>query len=166
MTTYYSASGLIAPPTMLVDAAPLIAPQPGGRQMLDMTGLGEVVVGAGKSKNVDFAVHSHIFTRGLFNCFAVCAVWDKDGGAFKKGFLAHISAPKHSFFKISLASIPKDAFVACGVGAGAWGAEIAQILEAHVPTANIWIYTRPNNDDHVGFGIDRGGRFGETLGKA
>lgn len=165
MTSYYSASGVVPPSTMRVDVPALTAPPAGGRQMLDMTGLGEEVIGARKSKSVDFAVHSHIFTRGLFNCFAVCAVWNKEGTTFKNGFLAHVSMPNHSFFKASLDNIPKDAFVACGVGPGEWGAQIAATLEEHVPSSNIWIYTRPNSDDYVGFGIDRSGRFGETLGK-
>lgn len=165
LTTYYSASGLVAPATMLIDAAPLMPPPAGGRQMLDRTGLGEEVISARNAKPVDFAVHSHIFTRGLFNCFAICAAWNKEGTFFKNGFLAHVSMPKHSFFDASLDKIPKDAFVACSVGSGDWGAEIAAKLEKHVPSGNIWIYVRPNNDDNVGFGIDRSGRFGETLGK-
>jgi len=164
MTTYYSATGQVVPPPMLVDVAPPIAPSPGGRQMLSLEGLGEEVVKARNSKTVNFAVHSHIFTRGLFNCFAICAVWNKEGSFFRNGFLAHVSSPMHSFFGASLDRIPENAFVACGVGTGSWGNDIAKALETRVPAGNIWIYTRPNDLDHVGFGIDRSGRFGETLG--
>jgi hypothetical protein len=171
MTTFYSATGLATPPTMLVDEPPLIAPPAGGRQMLDMSGLGEEVVHAGNCKRVDFAVHSHIFTRGLFQCIAICAVWNKQGGAFQDGFLAHVGSPKHSLFRKSVGLIdpagafviPEDAFVACDVGPGLWGAELAEALEGRVPAANIWIYIRPNSKDNVGFGIDKYGRFGEVL---
>ena len=141
--------------------------------MLDMTGLGEEVIKAGNSKSVNFTLHSHIFTRGLFTCFAVCAVWNKQGDTFRDGFLAHVSSPgpttgppRETNFHLAIKKIPSDAYVACGVGLQRdWGPFIAETIKRQqgVPDTNIWVYFRPDNNNQVGFGIDKHGRFGEVL---
>jgi hypothetical protein len=173
MTTFYAANGVMPIPLLVVDAVPPDLPASGQRQMLEPQGQGEVVA-TGKFKLVNFNTHNHILTRGLSICFAVCAVWNKLGSTFQNGFLTHLSSPgpmppKPCNFFTYIENIPADAFVVCGVpnGRDELGNFIAaKISELRgVPGANIWVYYRPNNDDFVGFGIDRSGRFGETLGK-
>ena len=157
---------------MLVDTVPNPMNQSGGRILFDRQGNGVNVIGAHNESLIDFTQDDHIFTRGLFNCFAVSAVWNKIGGVFQDGYLAHVSSPgplnggQQTYFHQCILNIPANAFVACGVGQQLhWGPFIANTINQQrgVPHANIWIYFRPDNNNQVGFGIDKYGRFGEVL---
>jgi hypothetical protein len=180
MAKYYDANGVTTfQPTgmsghrsaWLIDTVPAQLNQSGERLQLDRQGPGVEVVHAGNHSTVDFTQHTHIFTRGLFNCFAVCAVWNRNGqGIYQNGFLAHVSSPgppngqPPAYFQICVQNIPNNAYVACGVGNRLWGARIAATINQQgVPQNNIWIYYRPNNDNQVGFGVNKYGRFGEVF---
>jgi len=146
----------------LIDAVPNPLAQTGPKLTLNtQPPNGAVVVGAGNGAAVNFANNPHIHTHGLLQCFAICAAWNKVGDTFTNGYLAHVSAPQHPFCNAAVGQIPAHAFVVVGIGQGAWGGVMANRLANVVPANNIWIYTRAQNG-HVGFGIDRYGRFGET----
>ncbi len=181
MPKQYDANGLVSFQTTgfgshrgawLLDAVPNPLNQSGQRLQLNRQGSGVEVQHAGNSSLINFTQDDHIFTRGLFNCFAVCAAWTKVNGVFQSGFLAHVSSPgplngaQQTYFHQCIQNIPANAFVACGIGLQRhWGPFVAQTISQQrgVPDANIWIYFRPDNNNQVGFGIDKHGRFGEVF---
>ena len=71
----------------------------------------------------------------------------------------HVSSPHAGFCQTAVNNVPANAYVVVGIGQGAWGNTVANMLAARTP--HIWIYTRAQNGN-VGFGIDKYGRFGET----
>jgi hypothetical protein len=159
----------------LADTIPNPLAQRGAKLRLDMQpGNGVHVPHAGAASPIDLTVNNFIYTSGLFQCMALCAVWNKAGNVFQNGYLAHVSnmgpppnAPPPAnppFIQTATQAIPLGAWIVADIGVGlqAWGPALAQRLTnlGHADN-HIWIYYRAANGQ-VGFGIDRHGRFGET----
>jgi hypothetical protein len=148
----------------LADSIPDPLEQSGPKLTIDKANPNGIhVEHAGSQSQINFKANDYIYTTGMANCFAVCAVWDKADGVFQNGYLAHVSNPHQTFFKTAAGSIPTEAWIVVNVGQGSWGSLIAQKLHKEYNHAedHIWIYTRgPGGNDS--FGIDKYGRFGET----
>ena len=159
-------------PAFRADTIPPLPAQSGPKLTLDKSsGQNVYVQGAGHDGTIDLTTRDFIYTTGLFQCFAVCAVWEKVDETFQHGYLAHVSSPGPSkpklggpqpFFRTAIANIPDDAWIVVGVGVEGWVPIIAKALQdgGHADD-HIWIYNRAEKTD-VGFGIDKYGRFGET----
>jgi hypothetical protein len=173
----------------LADTIPNPHDQSGPKLALDIPIIRTVEVkGAGNSSGtIDFGSFDFIYTKGLLQCFAVCAVWGKFGDVFQNGYLAHVSSPiteapkprfvttrgkattdpTEIFFATVLKDIPSLAWVVVDVGdrgekEKGWGQQIAEKLrQAGHAEDHIWIYRRAANGQ-VGFAIDKQGRFGEV----
>jgi hypothetical protein len=158
----------------LADSIPNPLAQSGPGLTLDISGeitdpVGVHVQHAGSGSAIDFTANEFIYTTGMANCFAVCAVWGvKVGRAFPNGYLAHVSNPHQTFFAIALGNIPQGAWIVVDVGPGNagpgnWGTVIANKIHTihHHAEDHIWIYRR-GPQGNAGFGINKYGRFGET----
>lgn len=162
-------------PAWLADSIPNPLDQKGNKLMLDMQpGNGVQVPNAGLASPINFTVNNFIYTNGLFQCMALCAVWNKVGNLFQNGYLAHVSnmgpppnAPQPvvpPFIQTATQAIPAGAWIVADIGVGlrAWGPTLAQrLINLGHANDHIWIYYRAANGQ-VGFGIDRQGQFGET----
>ncbi len=154
------------------DSIPHPVAQTGPKYTLDMTSNQNVYVqGAGHDATIDLTVRDFIYTTGLYQCFALCAVWNKVNDIFQNGYLAHVSSPgpprprvdgPPPYFHTALANIPPGAWIIVDTAHPEWAARIvAKMQEVGHHDDHIWIYLRTDKTN-VGFGIDKYGRFGET----
>ena len=189
MPKTYTAENMGHAAAWLADNIPHQLDQRGGKMMLNtQQGSGTEVRGAGNGSAIDFTIKSFIYTHGLLQCMALCAVWNKVDMVFRNGYLAHVSRMEEPqakprsrflagarsadvpqpdttpFIQTAMQAIPPGAWIVADVGTGvrAWGPLLTEkLISLGHADDHIWIYYRPA-DGGVGFGIDKHGRFGET----